>query len=103
MLLGIADAGARVIAACGQLLDGTYATAATAIEPLPRSRDALRPARRRTDAVEQPLLRHLRGLLEISRAAASGRGPMPVLESMADLIQGELQLPDRCREPARGP
>ncbi|HET8949583.1 MAG TPA: diguanylate cyclase, partial [Solirubrobacteraceae bacterium] len=53
---------------------------------------ARKPARRRTDAVEQPLLRHLRGLLEISRAAASGRGPMPVLESMADLIQGELQF-----------
>ncbi|HET8953756.1 MAG TPA: HD domain-containing phosphohydrolase, partial [Solirubrobacteraceae bacterium] len=51
-----------------------------------------KPARRRADAVEQPLLRHLRGLLEISRAAASGRGPMPVLESMADLIQGELQF-----------
>ena len=50
------------------------------------------PARRRTDAVEQPLLRHLRGLLEISRAAASGRGPLPVLESMAELIQVELRF-----------
>ena len=50
------------------------------------------PARRRTDAVEQPLLRHLRGLLEISRAAASGRGPLPVLQSMADLIQTELHF-----------
>ena len=50
------------------------------------------PARRRTDAVEQPLLRHLRGLLEISRAAASGRGPMPVVESMAELIQTELHF-----------
>jgi diguanylate cyclase (GGDEF)-like protein len=48
------------------------------------------PARRRTDAVEQPLLRHLRGLLGISRAAASGRGPMPVLESMAELLRTEL-------------
>ena len=51
-----------------------------------------KPARRRTDAVEQPLLRHLRGLLEISRAAASGRGPLPVLESMAGLIRNELQF-----------
>ena len=51
-----------------------------------------KPARRRTDAVEQPLLRHLRGLLEISRAAASGRGPLPVLQSMAELIRSELQF-----------
>ena len=48
------------------------------------------PARRRTDVVEQPLLRHLRGLLEISRAAASGRGAMPVLETMAELLRSEL-------------
>jgi diguanylate cyclase (GGDEF)-like protein len=51
-----------------------------------------KPARRRTDPVEQPLLRHLRGLLEISRAAASGRGPLPVLESMAELIRSEMQF-----------
>ncbi len=50
------------------------------------------PARRRIDAVEQPLLRHVRGLLEVSRAAASGRGALPVLESMADLIQSELHF-----------
>jgi diguanylate cyclase (GGDEF)-like protein len=50
------------------------------------------PQRRRTDTVEQPLLRHLRGLLEISRAAATGRGPLPVLRSMAELIQAELQF-----------
>jgi diguanylate cyclase (GGDEF)-like protein len=49
-----------------------------------------KPTRRRTDAAEQPLLRHLRGLLEISRAAASGRGPMPVLEAMAELLRTEL-------------
>ena len=49
-----------------------------------------KPARRRTDAVEQPLLRHIRGLLEISRAAASGRGPLPVLQSMAELVRSEL-------------
>ena len=49
-----------------------------------------KPARRRTDTAEQPLLRHLRGLLGISRAAASGRGPMPVLESMAELLRTEL-------------
>ena len=51
-----------------------------------------KPARRRSDPVEQPLLRHLRGLLEISRAAASGRGPLPVLESMAELIRTELHF-----------
>jgi diguanylate cyclase (GGDEF)-like protein len=50
------------------------------------------PTRRRTDVVEQPLLRHLRGLLEISRAAASGRGALPMIESMAELIRGELQF-----------
>src|SRR5215210_4370260 len=50
------------------------------------------PARRRTDAVEAPLLRHLRGFLEISRAAVSGRGPLPVLDAMAQIIQGELHF-----------
>jgi diguanylate cyclase (GGDEF)-like protein len=49
-----------------------------------------KPSRRRTDTVEQPLLRQLRGLLEISRAAAPSRGPLPVLQSMAELIRGEL-------------
>jgi diguanylate cyclase (GGDEF)-like protein len=53
---------------------------------------AKKPKRRRTDAVEQPLLRHLRGMLDISRAAASGRGPLPVLEAMAELIQAELHF-----------
>ena len=53
---------------------------------------AKKPKRRRTDAVEQPLLRHLRGMLDISRAAASGRGPLPVLEAMAELIQTELHF-----------
>ena len=49
-----------------------------------------KPARRRTDAVEQPQLRQLKGLLEISRAAASGRGPLPVLQPMAELIRTEM-------------
>ena len=53
---------------------------------------AKKPKRRHTDAVEQPLLRHLRGMLDISRAAASGRGPLPVLEAMAELIQSELHF-----------
>jgi diguanylate cyclase (GGDEF)-like protein len=48
------------------------------------------PARRRSDAVEQPLLRHVRRLLEISRAASSGRGALPVIESTAELIRVEL-------------
>ena len=51
-----------------------------------------KPARRRTDTVEQPQLRQLKGLLEISRAAASGRGPLPVLQSMAELIRTEMQF-----------
>jgi HD-GYP domain-containing protein (c-di-GMP phosphodiesterase class II) len=49
-----------------------------------------KPARRHSDAVEQPLLRHVRGLLEISRAASSGRGALPVIESTAELIRVEL-------------
>jgi diguanylate cyclase (GGDEF)-like protein len=49
-----------------------------------------KPARRRTDTVDAPLLRHSRGLLEISRAAATDRGPLPVLQSMAELVRTEM-------------
>jgi diguanylate cyclase (GGDEF)-like protein len=52
--------------------------------------DAMRPARRRSDRAEEPLLRHLRGALDISRAAASGRGPLPVLEAAARAIRAAI-------------
>ena len=50
------------------------------------------PARRRGDTADDPVLRHLRGLLSVSRAAASGRGPLPVLEAVAETIRSELRF-----------
>jgi len=50
------------------------------------------PARRRTDAVEEPVLRHLRSLLEVTRAAVSGRGALPVLEAVGETIRSELRF-----------
>ena len=50
------------------------------------------PARRRGDPVEEPVLRHLRSLLTVSRAAASGRGPRPVLEAAAEVIRSESRF-----------
>jgi hypothetical protein len=41
---------------------------------------------------EQPIPRHLRSMLAISRAAASGRGDMPVLEALAETIRRELSF-----------
>jgi diguanylate cyclase (GGDEF)-like protein len=57
---------------------------------------------------EEPVPRHLRGMLTISRAAASRRGPLPVLEALADTISNELSfqvvavnLLDEAREELR--
>ena len=41
-------------------------------------------------AVDEPVPRHVRSMLTVSRAAASGRGPMPVLEALAETIRSEL-------------
>ena len=46
--------------------------------------------RPRSAVPEQPIPRHLRSMLAISRAAASGGGDMPVLEALADTIRREL-------------
>jgi diguanylate cyclase (GGDEF)-like protein len=48
------------------------------------------PARRRGDRAGEPLLKPLRHVLEISRAAAAGRGPLPVLEALAHAIRTGL-------------
>ena len=40
----------------------------------------------------QPIPRHLRSMLAISRAAASGGGVMPVLEALAETIRQELSF-----------
>ena len=47
------------------------------------------PARHHA-AAQEPVPRHLRSILAVSRAAASGRGPMPVLEALAETIRSEL-------------
>ncbi len=41
---------------------------------------------------EQPIPRQLRGMLTISRAAASGGGDLPVLEALAETIRRELSF-----------
>jgi diguanylate cyclase (GGDEF)-like protein len=50
------------------------------------------PGRVRVDQQEGPAPRHLRSMLSVSRAAASGQGVMPVLQSLADAIHGELSF-----------
>ncbi len=47
------------------------------------------PGRHHVVAQEQ-IPRHVRSMLAVSRAAASGRGPMPVLEALAETIRSEL-------------
>lgn len=48
------------------------------------------PRRRRTDEGEDPAPRHLRSMLAVSQAAASGLGVMPVLGALTDAIRSEL-------------
>jgi diguanylate cyclase (GGDEF)-like protein len=48
--------------------------------------------RQRRAALEAPVPRHLRSMLAVSRAAASGAGPMPVLEALAEAIHTELSF-----------
>jgi diguanylate cyclase (GGDEF)-like protein len=49
-------------------------------------------AGRQHDRFEEPIPRHLRSMLAVSRAAASGQGPMPVLEALAETIRSELSF-----------
>jgi diguanylate cyclase (GGDEF)-like protein len=48
--------------------------------------------RARLNGSEEPGPRHLRSMLAVSRAAAAGYGPMPVLEALADTICNELSF-----------
>jgi diguanylate cyclase (GGDEF)-like protein len=41
---------------------------------------------------EEPVPRHLRSMLAVSRAAAAGRGPMPVADALAETICNELSF-----------
>jgi diguanylate cyclase (GGDEF)-like protein len=50
------------------------------------------PRRPRSEESEGPAPRHLRSMLSVSRAAASGQGVMPVLEALAEAIRGELSF-----------
>jgi diguanylate cyclase (GGDEF)-like protein len=49
-------------------------------------------AGRRRDRAEEPVPRHLRSMLAVSRAAASGGGPIPVLDALAETIRSELSF-----------
>jgi diguanylate cyclase (GGDEF)-like protein/putative nucleotidyltransferase with HDIG domain len=48
--------------------------------------------RGRADGSEEPVPRHLRSMLAVSRAAAANQGPMPVLEALAETICNELSF-----------
>jgi diguanylate cyclase (GGDEF)-like protein len=50
------------------------------------------PHRPRPDDSEGPVPRHLRSMLSVSRAAASGHGVTPVLEALAEAIRSELSF-----------
>jgi diguanylate cyclase (GGDEF)-like protein len=43
-------------------------------------------------AHDEPVPRHLRSMLAVSRAVARGGGPMPVLEALAETIRSELSF-----------
>src|SRR5207244_1332140 len=60
--------------------------AATGAEPVPVL------VRERAAPDEEPAPRHLRSMLTVSRAAASGGGVIPVLESLAETIRSELSF-----------
>ena len=47
---------------------------------------------RQHEPAEGPVPRHLRSMLAVSRAAASGHGPLPVLEALAEAIRSELSF-----------
>ena len=49
-------------------------------------------ARQRAGAEQGAVPRHLRSMLSLSRAAASGEGAMPVLEALAQTIRSELSF-----------
>jgi diguanylate cyclase (GGDEF)-like protein len=44
------------------------------------------------ELADGPVPRHLRSMLTVSRAAASGHGPLPVLEALAETIRSELSF-----------
>jgi diguanylate cyclase (GGDEF)-like protein len=50
------------------------------------------PGRVRVEDQEGPAPRHLRSMLSVSRAAASGQGVMPVLQALADAIHREMSF-----------
>jgi len=86
---GHADYGSLLAHADGALYsakrDGRNRVAATAeSEPA--------PARERAGADHGTVPRHLRGMLALSRVAASGAGVLPVLEALAGTIRSELSF-----------
>jgi diguanylate cyclase (GGDEF)-like protein len=50
------------------------------------------PRRLREEDSEGPAPRHLRSMLSVSRAAASGQGVLPVLQALAEAVRGELSF-----------
>jgi diguanylate cyclase (GGDEF)-like protein len=44
------------------------------------------------EPADGPVPRHLRSMLAVSRAAASGQGPLPVLDALAETIRRELSF-----------
>ena len=53
----------------------------------PRTPCPAAPGCARTSRADGPVPRHLRSMLAVSRAAASGQGPLPVLDALAETIR----------------
>jgi diguanylate cyclase (GGDEF)-like protein len=88
---GHADYGSLLAHADGALYsakrDGRNRVAAAA-----ESATGAAPARERAGADHGAVPRHLRGMLALSRIAASGAGVLPVLEALAGTIRSELSF-----------
>ncbi len=87
---GDEDADALLARADAALYEAkaSAATGRAAPEHLPLSA----VGRHRELANNDSVPRHLRSMLAVSRAAASGQGPMPVLEALAETIRSELSF-----------
>jgi hypothetical protein len=87
---GDEDAGTLMARADGALYDAKRAGRNRAVAAGETDHGRVAGPGRHHAAVQEPIPRHVRSMLAVSRAAASGRGPMPVLEALAATIRSEL-------------
>ncbi len=87
---GDADAGTLLARADGALYDAKRAGRNRTVAAGDHDLGRLVVPGRHHAAVQEPIPRHVRSMLAVSRAAASGRGSMPILEALAETIRSEL-------------